>query len=64
MHQRQRVHRTTLARFTGATLAAVLLAGTLTLTTSWSPLCPLYEPWSFLWIWNQCWDAPPNLPEG
>lgn len=48
-----------------AAIGAFLLAATVTVgTTGWSPLCVLYEPWSFLWIFHACWEAPPNPPEG
>ena len=29
-----------------------------------SPLCPLYERWSFLWVFHSCWTCPPPPPEG
>lgn len=41
-----------------------LTSGARTVPTSWTSLCPLYEPWSPLWIWNHCWDYPGPGAEG
>ncbi len=50
-------------------IAALVLAGVFGLArpahaAECSPLCHGYEPWSFLWLFHQCWTCPPPSPEG
>jgi len=54
-------------RLTTATLIALTLAGSAGAVTNirarvkthWSPLCVLFEPYTFDWWWNGCWSDPP-----
>lgn len=64
MHQRRRPVRPPITRLVAATVVAVALASVLTVITSWSPLCPLYDKWDPMWYLLQCWDGPPPSPEG
>ena len=50
-----------------AFILAVTVAVSLTMSTSWSPLCPLFERYSVEWYFLGCWYGepdPPHPPEG
>ena len=63
MHQRRSV-RPSISRLVVATATAVALAGLLSVITSWSPLCPLYDKWDPMWYLLSCWEGPPPDPQG
>lgn len=52
-------------RLVGAFLIAAALAVPLSLSAFYCfPGCALYTPWDFEYYLFQCWDCPPNPPEG
>lgn len=64
MHQRRRLVSPPFTRLASAVAVAIAGAALLTVITSWSPLCPLYDQWHPMWYLLQCWDGPPPSSEG